>query len=112
MKEKVMDAIITELRYQQLKAVRENWKKNKTAIEYAVLMEAEIEEAKRGYCKNDISNFGRNTTTHEILQTVCLGLEFLSNLPDQEVEILINSTIAKMKHEFNVEGGNDGTIES
>ena len=106
MKEKVMDAIITELRYQQLKSVRENWKKDKTAIEYTVLMEAEIEEAKQGYCKNDMSNFGRNTTEHEILQTVCLGLEFLSNMPEAELDVLINSTIAKMKHEFNVEGGN------
>jgi hypothetical protein len=102
MKPKVLEAINTELQYQGAKAIREGWKTDKSAIEYAVLMEAEIIEAKQGFCKNDNSNFGRNRTEHEILQTVCLGLEFLSNLPEPELQRLIDSTVARIKHEFNV----------
>lgn len=102
MKAKTLEAITTELDFQQLCAIRNNWKKNKSPIEYAVLMEAEINEAKQGYCKNDISNFGRNKTEHEILQTVCLGLEMLDSLDDAKLQELIDSTIAKKRHHFNV----------
>lgn len=100
---KVLEAIKTELNFQKLKAVAQNWKPDKLPIEYAVLMEAEIEEAKLGYCKNDTSNFGRNTTEHEILQTVCLGLEMLEKLPESELQKLIDATIARTKHDFGVE---------
>jgi hypothetical protein len=100
--ENVLKAIQTEANYQSLCAIRGNWKSNKTAIEYAVLMEAEIAEAKQGFCKNDNSNFGRNTTEHEILQTVCLGLEFLGKLDEKEIQKLIDSTVAAVKHNFEV----------
>jgi hypothetical protein len=99
---KVAEAISTELKYQRLKAVHENWKKEKTPVEYAVLMEEEIREAKQGFCKNDSSIFGRNTTEHEILQTVCLGLEMLNSLPDEQLQKLIDSTVAAVKAEFQV----------
>lgn len=101
---KVIEAVSTELAYQGLKAIRHNWKKDKSAIEFAVLMEEEIREAKLGFCKNDSSNFGRNTTEHEILQTVCLGLEFLQAMPDKDLQKLIDSTVAKTKYEFGVRG--------
>ena len=92
MKSKVLEVITSELNYQTKKAIQNNWKTNKGPIEYAVLMEAEIAEAKQGYCKNDTSNFGRNRTEHEILQTVCLGIEMLSNLSDEQLESLMEST--------------------
>jgi hypothetical protein len=100
----VLTAIETETRYQRLKAVQNKWKKDKEPVEYAVLMEAEIQEAKLGFCKNDTSNFGRNTVEHEILQTVCLGLEMLGSLSDEKLHELIDSTVRAAKHQFGVEG--------
>lgn len=99
----VLTAIETEIRYQRLKAVQQNWKKDKSPVEYAVLMEAEIQEAKFGFCKNEFGNFGRNTIEHEILQTVCIGLEMLGALSDDKLQELIDSTVRAAKHHFGVE---------
>ena len=105
--DKLLTAITTENQYQKLCAIRGKWKPDKTAIEYAVLMESEIAEAKLGFCKNDeVSNFGRNRTDHEILQTVCLGLEYLNKLPAEELQKLIDSTVGAIKHNFGVEVSN------
>lgn len=104
--EKLLQTINTELHFQRLNAIWKNFDPNKKAIEYAVLMRQEIHEAIIGYCTNDYnSNHGRNRTEHEILQTVCLGIEFLSKLGDDRLQMMIDSTIAKLKEESEKIGG-------
>ena len=84
-RKKIFNAIHFEREYQQEKIKIARWQEHKSLPEFLLIIEAELEEAKKAWIKGGTD---RNSLGHEILQIAAVCVAALEELSGEQLSML------------------------